>query len=75
MELKEVLERQVEDAEKGREMTRTARRKLKKILVGQLKDVEESSKERIRALQDLMDFYRPDHPPTFSESILNMPLV
>ena len=58
-----------------------AKLELKAILEGNVassegtKDGDENDiEERKRLLQSIMDLYRPDQPPTFSEAILELPL-
>ena len=57
---------------------KAARLNLKDILEGQMKNAEGNGKEeeeRIRILRNLLEFYQPDQPPTFSKDVLNFPLL
>lgn len=54
-----------------------AKTELKAILEGDATTVENGDgnvEERKRTLNDILDLYRPDQPPTFSEATLELPL-
>lgn len=67
-------QRKMDDLEARAKLRRTAKLELKDIIDGEgINIIKGKEREkRISALKNLMDKYRPDKPPTFSEDILNL---
>lgn len=52
-----------------------AKLELKSILEGNaVKITDDDTEERKQLLHSILDLYRPDQPPTFSDAILELPL-
>jgi hypothetical protein len=67
-------QRKMNDLDERAKLRREAKLELKDIIEGEgnNKIKGKEREERISALQNLMDRYRPDKPPSFSEDILNL---
>jgi hypothetical protein len=69
-----ISQRKMNDLDERAKLRREAKLELKDIIEGEgnNKIKGKEREERISALQNLMDRYRPDKPPSFSEDILNL---
>lgn len=67
-------QRKMDDLDERAKLRRDAKLELKDIIEGEgnNKIKGKEREERISHLQNLMDKYRPDKPPSFSEDILNL---
>jgi hypothetical protein len=67
-------QRKMDDLDERAKLRREAKLELKDIIEGEGNNKIEGKEreERISHLQNLMDKYRPDKPPLFSEDILNL---
>lgn len=67
-------QRKMDDLDARAKLRRTAKMELKDIIEGEGSNMIKGKEreERMGTLQKLMDKYRPDKPPSFSEDILNL---